>query len=87
MSVFLTVSWGFPAIFLVLIRPPLFLLPVVSVSSMTMSPLALPSERNVDAYVHGPVAWGNVKCSGNQEIMYTFISCQSFTELNVHKDI
>lgn len=87
MSVFPTVSWGFPAIFLVLIRPPVFLLPVVSVSSVTVSPPALPSERNVDAYVHCPVAWGNVKCSDNQQIMYTFISCQSFTKLEVNKDI
>lgn len=51
-----TVSGGFPAIVLGLVGAPLLLLAVVPVSSVAVSSLALPAQRDVDAYVHGPVA-------------------------------
>lgn len=55
-SVLPTVSGGFPAIVLGLVGAPLLLLAVVPVSSVTVSSLALPAQRDMDAYVHGPVA-------------------------------
>lgn len=51
-----TVSGGFPAIVLGLVGAPLLLLAVVPVSSVAVSSLTLPAQRDVDAYVHGPVA-------------------------------
>jgi len=56
-----TIRGGFPAIFLPLLTVSLFLLSVVFVSSVTMPPLALSSERNMDAYVHCSVAWGTAE--------------------------
>lgn len=52
-----TIRRGFPAIFLPLFRVSLFLLSVVFVSSVAMPPLALPSQRNMDAYIHSSVTW------------------------------
>lgn len=68
MSAFPTVSGGFSAIVLPLLRASLFLLSVVSVSSVAMPPFALPSKRNMDTYIHCSVAWGKVQCSYNLDI-------------------
>lgn len=60
-SVFPTISGGFPAIFLPLLRVSLSLLSVVFVSSVAMPTFALPAKRNMDAYIHRSVAWEQKK--------------------------
>lgn len=68
LSAFPTISGGFPAIVLPLLRASLSLFSVVPVSSVAMSPFALPSKRNMDAYIHCSVAWKKVKCSYNLDL-------------------
>lgn len=68
---FPTISGGFPAIFLPLLRVSLSLLSVVFVSSVTMPPFALPSQRNVDAYVHCSVTWGKEKRKTNSDTFFS----------------
>lgn len=57
-SVLPTVSGRLPPIVLGLVKAPLLLLAVVPVSPVAVPSLALPPQRDVDADVHGPVAWG-----------------------------
>lgn len=51
-----TVSGGFPAIILPLLRTPVFSLSVVSVTSVAMPPPAFPSKRNMDADINRSMA-------------------------------
>lgn len=55
-----TVSGGLPPIVLGLVGAPVFLLAVVPVSPVAVPSLALPPQRDVDADIHGPVAWGRI---------------------------